>query len=98
MLDLLFLPPDSGGFVPVYFSQMDSAIGQQHLRDSFALAPMAAPIDPSKPCYFANSRPCGESLNVGYFALNREAHPPKVSPPPNTVNGCVADGRKCLEF
>jgi hypothetical protein len=92
LLDLVLFPPNSGGFVPVYFSQMDSAIRQPHPGDSFALAPAAAPIDFSQAGDFANSRARSEGLNVGYFALNLEVHQLIVSPLPCTVNGRAVVG------
>jgi len=87
LLDLVLFPPNSGGFVPVYFSQMDRAIRQPHAGDSFALPPAATPIGFSQAGDFANSRPRGEGLDVGYFVLNLEVHQLIVSPSPDTVNG-----------
>jgi len=46
MLDLEFLASDSGGFVPVYFSNVNRAIGKANACDAFALAPATEAIDP----------------------------------------------------
>ncbi len=66
---------------------MDSAIRQPHAGDSLAFAPAAGPLDSSQAGDFANSRPRGEGLNVGYFALNLEVHRRIVSSSCDTVNG-----------
>jgi hypothetical protein len=79
LLDLEFLTPDPGGFAPVYFSQMDRAIGQSNTSGSLAFAPATTPIDSSQPGNLADSRPCSERLDVRNLAQNLESHQQIVS-------------------
>jgi hypothetical protein len=92
VFDLVFLPPDSGGFVPVYFSRMDCAIHQPYAGDTLALTPAAGSMEFAQPVDFAKSGPCREGLNVSDFAQNLEAHRVIVSPPRDTVNREVTLG------
>src|SRR4051812_14119816 len=93
VFDLVFLPPDSGGFVPVYFSQMDRAIHEPHAANALALTPASGSIDFAQPAYFANSGACCEGLNVGDFAQNLEPHWVILSPLSYTVNYAILGRR-----
>jgi hypothetical protein len=72
VLDLYFFAPDSGGLIPVYFSDLDRAIGQSDAGYAFSFTPSAAPIDASQPGDLADSRPGGESLDLRNFAQKLE--------------------------
>jgi hypothetical protein len=74
VLDLEFLTPYSGGFIPVYFGKMNGAIYQPDTRYSLAFSPTAAPIDSPKTRDFADSGPCSKRLNVYKFVENFKSH------------------------
>src|SRR6185437_5292118 len=94
MLDLEFLASDSGGFVPVYFSNVNRAIGKANACDAFALAPATEAIDPPQARDLADRGAGSESLDPGNFAQNLEAHPLIVSIADHTVNIAILRQRK----
>jgi hypothetical protein len=96
VLDLEFLAPDAGGFVPVYFSQMNRTIRQSDPRNALTLAPTAAPIEPSQTGNFANFRASGEGLDVGNLAENLEAHCKSSRPLAKRDNTEEMVGTLCL--
>jgi hypothetical protein len=89
MLDLEFLAPDPGGFIPMYFSQMDRAIRQPNASGSLPFAPATAPIDLSQSSDFADSRCGSERLDFRNLAQNLESHRRIVSRARAAVNVCI---------
>src|SRR5437763_1720608 len=74
LLDLEFLAPDSSRLIPVYFSEVDRAIRQSHPRNALAFTPAPASVDASQSSDLADSRPCGEGLDIGNLAQNLASH------------------------
>jgi hypothetical protein len=89
VLDLEFLAPDSGGFVPMYLSQTNNAIRESNPRHAFSLAPAAATVDSAQSGNLAYTRSRSEGFDVGNLAKNFELHERIVSGPPKTVNGRI---------
>jgi hypothetical protein len=56
----------------MYLSEMDRTIPQSNTRDPFALAPSPASIGFPQPCELADSRSCGERLDLRNLAENLE--------------------------
>jgi hypothetical protein len=65
---------------------MDRAIGKSHAGEAFSFSPTAATVDSSQPRNLANSRPGGESFDVGNFTENLETRDPILPSPSGEVN------------
>jgi hypothetical protein len=79
MLDLEFLTPYSGGFIPVHFGKMNGAIHQPDTRYPLAFTPTAASIYSPQTSDFTDSGPCSKRLNVCKLAENFKSHQRIVS-------------------
>jgi hypothetical protein len=77
VLDLEFPPPDPGSLVPVYFRDMDRAIGQSDASDAFAFPPPPVAIQPPEPGDLGMRDPMAGDATVksGEFCELRRAVP-----------------------